>query len=294
MNPVGSFVERFRIVLDMIRFEHTLFAMPFAFTGMVLAARGIPRAATVIGIVVAMVAARSAAMAFNRLVDREFDARNPRTANRALPAGLVDVRFVRVFIVASAIVFVLASWSLNRLAGWLSPLALAVVLGYSYTKRFTVWCHAVLGLALSIAPVGAWVAVRGTLDWPPAILAAAVVFWLVGFDTLYALQDEDFDRSVGLRSLPVALGAKGALGVARASHAAMIVCLGVLGVVHALGIAFHIAVAIAAAIIVWEHRVVSPTDLRRLNIAFFQANVAVSTVILLGAVCATAAGGGVR
>jgi 4-hydroxybenzoate polyprenyltransferase len=278
----------------MIRFEHTLFALPFALMGMILAAKGFPKTGIFVAILVCMASARSAAMAFNRLVDREFDARNPRTVDRALPAGRIGTTFVRVFVLVNAAIFVAGAWSLNALAGCLSPVALAIVFGYSYMKRWTSWCHAVLGLALAIAPMGAWIAVRGSFDLVPVLLSTAVVFWLIGFDTIYALQDEEFDRSEGLKSLPVRLGGRKALVVARFSHAAMVCCLGALGIVGGLGAIYATTVALVGAIIVWEHAMVSPRDLRKLNVAFFQANVAVSTVLLCGTALDLAFAGGAR
>jgi 4-hydroxybenzoate polyprenyltransferase len=279
------FFARLRIVLEMIKIEHTLFALPFAFLGALLGARGLPSGRHIVWILVAMVGARSAAMAFNRLVDRHLDARNPRTAGRALPAGLVSVPFVWAFTVVASLLLVLAAWQLNPLALILSPVALGIAFFYSYTKRFTAWSHAFLGLALSVAPVGAWVAVRGDLRWeaaqPVYWLAAAVVCWLIGFDTIYALQDVDFDRSHGLHSLPARFGPSRALGIGRAFHALMIVCLTLVGVSAGLGAWYFAGVVIAAVLIACEHALIRPDDLRRLNVAFFNLNIAVSAELLL-------------
>lgn len=272
---------KLRIVLEMIKIEHTLFALPFAFMGAILAARGLPEGRTIFWILVAMVGARSAAMAFNRLVDRDYDAKNPRTASRAIPAGLISVGFVRGFTLVASLLLVLAAWQLNPLALALSPVALGIVFLYSYTKRFTHWCHAFLGLALAIAPVGAWVAVAGNLTLVPMTLGAAVVCWLVGFDTIYALQDTDFDKSVGLHSLPVRFGARGALRIGRLCHALMIVLLLVLGKLAGLHGWYFTGVALAAVLIATEHLLISPTDLKRLNIAFFNVNIAVSCGLFL-------------
>ncbi|MBB6049087.1 UbiA-like polyprenyltransferase [Armatimonas rosea] len=272
---------KLRIVLEMIKIEHTLFALPFALMGALLAARGLPDGRTLFWILVAMVGARSAAMAFNRLVDRDYDAKNPRTASRALPAGLVSVGFVKGFTALTSLLLVVAAWQLNPLALALSPVALGVVFLYSYTKRFTHWCHAFLGLALAVAPVGAWVAVRGDLTLVPLALGAAVVCWLVGFDTIYALQDAEFDRGAGLHSLPVRFGARTALAIGRASHALMIVLLLALGRLAGLHGWYFTGVALAAALIAAEHALISPTDLKRLNIAFFNVNIAVSSGLLL-------------
>jgi 4-hydroxybenzoate polyprenyltransferase len=273
--------QKLRVVLEMIKIEHTLFALPFALLGALLAARGLPSGRQLGWILVAMVGARSAAMAFNRLVDRDIDARNPRTANRALPAGLVSVPFVAGFTVAASALLVLAAWMLNPLAFALSPLALGIVFFYSYTKRFTAWSHAFLGLALSVAPVGAWVAVRGTIDPPVLWLAAAVVCWLIGFDIIYALQDVAFDRGAGLRSLPAAFGPDRALWIGRGAHALMIVCLVAAGVAAHLGAWYFGGVGLAAVLVSAEHVLIRPDDLRRLNVAFFNLNIAVSTGLLL-------------
>jgi 4-hydroxybenzoate polyprenyltransferase len=272
---------KLRIVLEMIKIEHTLFALPFAFMGALLAARGLPDGLTIFWILVAMVGARSAAMAFNRLVDRDYDAKNPRTASRAIPAGLISVGFVRSFTLVTSLLLVLAAWQLNPLALALSPIALGIVFLYSYTKRFTHWCHAFLGLALAIAPVGAWVAVAGNLTLVPLTLGAAVVCWLVGFDTIYALQDADFDKNAGLHSLPVRFGATTALRIGRVCHALMIVLLIVLGKLAGLHGWYFTGVALVAVLIAAEHLLISPTDLKRLNIAFFNVNIAVSCGLLL-------------
>lgn len=272
---------KLRIVLEMIKIEHTLFALPFAFMGALLAARGLPRTEKILWILVAMVGARSAAMAFNRLVDREYDARNPRTQNRALPAGLVSVPFVVGFTAGSSLLLVLAAFALNPLAFALSPVALAIVFFYSLTKRFTAWSHAFLGIALSVAPVGAWIAVKGSFALTPLLLGAAVVCWLIGFDVIYALQDVEFDRRAGLRSLPVAFGPERALWIGRAFHALMIVFLVLLGREAALGTLYFAGVVLATILIAAEHILIRPNDLRRLNIAFFNLNTAVSSGLLL-------------
>ena len=279
--PAQSPLEKLRVVLEMIKIEHTLFALPFAFTGAILAANGLPSVWQICWILAAMVGARSAAMAFNRLVDRDFDAANPRTRMRAIPAGLVSVRFVIGFTAAAAAIFILAAFELNRLTLFLAPLALGIVFFYSYTKRFTAWSHAFLGLALAVAPVGAWIAVRGTLELTPLLLGAAVVCWLVGFDTIYALQDVAFDKQAGLNSLPTRYGPTPALWIARAFHALMIAFLVTLGYVTPLGIWYYAGVTLAAILIFAEHTLIKPDDLRRLNIAFYNLNIAVSLSILL-------------
>lgn len=271
-----------RITLEMIKIEHTLFALPFAFLGAVLAARGLPSSWQILWIVVAMVGARSAAMAFNRLIDRQFDAANPRTASRALPAGLLSVQFVAVFTVVSAALFFLAAAMLNQLTLILSPIALGSVLFYSYTKRFTSLSHLVLGWCLSIAPTGAWVAVRGAIDSPvPLLLSLAVLLWTAGFDIIYACQDHAFDVRAGLHSLPQRFGIGRALWLARGLHAAMFAAL--LGIyfltgLHWLGLLGMLA---TAALLIYQHRLVRADDLSRLNVAFFTTNAYVSVILFL-------------
>jgi 4-hydroxybenzoate polyprenyltransferase len=272
--------KKLKIVFEMIKIEHTLFAMPFALIGALLAANGLPDLSTLFWIVVAMVGARSAAMAFNRLVDRDYDAKNPRTASRALPAGLVSVRFVKGFTIIASLLLILAAWKLNPLALKLSPLALFIIFLYSLTKRFTAWSHAFLGLALSIAPIGAWIAVRGTIELTPLILGAAVVCWLVGFDTIYALQDVDFDKKIGLNSLPVKFGPAQSLRIARMFHGVMVLFLVLLGFCARLGGWYFTGVAAAALLVAYQHTIISPTDLKKLNIAFFNVNIMLSTGLL--------------
>jgi 4-hydroxybenzoate polyprenyltransferase len=267
--------------LEMIKWEHSIFALPFALTATLLAANGLPRLLTLFWILVAMVAARSAAMAFNRCADAEHDAANPRTRNRAIPAGLLSRGFVLGFTVIAVMVFVLAASQLNRLALALSPVALAVLLGYSLMKRVTRWSHLVLGLALGIAPAAAWIAVRGSLDLRIVVLTLAVTLWVGGFDVLYACQDYEFDRSAGLYSLPQSLGIPAAFAAARVMHLAMmalLVWLGFLFRFHAFGWAGIVAVGLLLA---YEHALVSPRDLRRLNAAFFAMNGVISMVFLI-------------
>ncbi len=263
-----------RTVLEMIKFEHTIFALPFAFLGMLLAAEGWPEWTTVGWIVVAMVGARSAAMGFNRLVDRRIDAENPRTADRALPAGLVSKTFVIGFVLTSCLVLTIAAWRLNPLAFKLAPLAIAIVLGYSYTKRFTSASHLFLGLAISGAPLGAWIAVRGDIAPAPLALAGAVLLWVAGFDVLYALQDADFDRGAGLHSIPARFGTVGALWISGLLHLGMLALLVALPTLYSpgLGVAYWIGVLGCAGLLAYQHSIVRPKDLSRLNAAFFQAN----------------------
>jgi 4-hydroxybenzoate polyprenyltransferase len=267
-------------VLEMIKFEHTLFALPFAFLGMLLAAGGWPSWRTVLWIVVAMVGARSAAMAFNRLVDRRIDAANPRTAGRALPAGLVTPAAVAAFTAASAGVLVLAAWQLNPLALALSPVALGILFLYSYTKRFTWAAHLFLGLSLSGAPLGAWIAVRGDVQATPLLIAGVVLTWTAGFDILYALQDVDFDRRTGLFSIPARFGVVGALWISAVLHALTLALLALLPRIYlgppALGTPYWVGWAGCLLLICYQHWVVRPGDLSRLNGAFFTANGALS------------------
>jgi 4-hydroxybenzoate polyprenyltransferase len=264
--------------LEMIKWEHSIFALPFALTGAMLAANGLPQPMQIFWIVVCMVSARSAAMAFNRWADASLDAENPRTRMRAIPAGLLSRRFVGAFTLLMTAIFVLASAELNRLTLLLSPLVLAVIFSYSYTKRFTRWSHLVLGLALGIAPAAAWIAVRGSLDPRILILTLAVMFWVAGFDLLYACQDAAHDRAHGLCSVPAIWGVPAAFWIARLLHAAMLVLLLWMARVFALGHFALIGVAIVAALLLYEHMIVSPGDLRRLNAAFFTMNGVISIV----------------
>jgi len=265
-----------RLTLEMIKWEHSVFALPFALTGAVLAAQGWPPARVLLWIVVCMISARSAAMAFNRLVDARLDAENPRTAMRALPAGLLSQGFVAGFVVISSGVFFLGAAMLNPLTLRLAPAALAVVLAYSYMKRVTRWSHLVLGLALGIAPSAAWIAVRGSLDWRIAVLSAAVLLWVAGFDVLYACQDYEHDRKVGLNSVPQAFGMGRAFWIARGMHLAMLLLLLWLVRLFALGVIAYVGVGVVAALLGYEHSIVSPKDLRRMNAAFFTLNGVIS------------------
>jgi 4-hydroxybenzoate polyprenyltransferase len=281
LNHVSTVIKNTRLTLEMIKIEHTLFALPFAFLGAVLAARGLPTPWQILWIVVAMVGARSAAMAFNRIADRSFDARNPRTASRALPAGLLSVGFVWAFTIFAAALFVVAAAMLNRLALILSPVALGCVLLYSFTKRWTQFSHLVLGASLSIAPTGAWIAVRGEFGSPvPLLLSLVVLLWTAGFDVLYACQDYDFDRREGLRSIPARVGIARALWIARALHAAAFLALVWLFLITGLGPLALVGVIATAALLVYQHRLVRANDLSRLNAAFFTTNAFVSVILL--------------
>jgi len=264
----------------MIKWEHSIFALPFALCGAMLAAGGLPTWHQLGWIVVAMVSARSAAMAFNRLADASIDAANPRTATRALPAGVVTPAFVTTFVLISCGIFVLAAAELNRLTLWLSPVALAVVLLYSYSKRFTRWSHLFLGFALGIAPAAAWIAVRGSLDPRILLLTAAVTFWVGGFDVIYACQDYEFDRNHGLHSVPRYLGIHAALWVARAFHLVMLGLLVALVLAFGLGKLAFVGVIAVAVLLAYEHSLVRHDDLSKLNAAFFTMNGIISLVFL--------------
>jgi 4-hydroxybenzoate polyprenyltransferase len=270
-----------RVTLEMIKWEHSIFALPFALTGAVLAAGGWPPLRVLGWIVVCMVGARSAAMAFNRLVDARLDAANPRTAKRALPAGQVSQTFVLLFTVVSAAVFLLGAAMLNRLTLELAPLALAIVLVYSYMKRVTRWSHLVLGLALGIAPAAAWIAVRGSLSPRIVLLTAIVMLWVGGFDVLYACQDFEHDRSVGLHSVPQAFGLQGAFWIARVMHVSMAILLFVLLRAFGLGPIALVGVVLCVALLCYEHAIIAPNDLRRLNAAFFTLNGVISLVFFV-------------
>ena len=275
--PVG-FVQNLKITLEMIKWEHSIFALPFALCGAMLAAGGLPAWHQLAWIIVAMVSARSAAMAFNRLADASIDAANPRTSIRALPSGLLTHSFVSTFVLVSCGIFVLAASQLNRLTLMLSPVALAIVLLYSYSKRFTRWSHLFLGFALGIAPAAAWIAVRGSLDPRILLLTAAVTFWVGGFDVIYACQDFDFDRSHGLHSLPRHLGIHTALWIARVFHLAMLGLLVAFVLVFGLGKLAAVGVIVVAALLAYEHSLVRHDDLSKLNAAFFTMNGVISVV----------------
>jgi 4-hydroxybenzoate polyprenyltransferase len=265
----------------MIKWEHSIFALPFALTAAVLAAGGWPRAGQLAWIIVAMVAARSAAMAFNRLADADLDAANPRTATRALPAGRLSRRFVALFVIVASAALILAAARLNRLALYLSPVALAVVLLYSYTKRFTRWSHLVLGFALGLAPAAAWIAIRGALDPRILVLTAAVTFWVGGFDILYSCQDYEFDRREGLHSIPRFLGIANALWIARGLHLAMLGLLVWLALLFHLGAIGAAGIALVGVLLAYEHSLVSARDLSKLNAAFFTMNGVISVVFFV-------------
>jgi 4-hydroxybenzoate polyprenyltransferase len=276
-----SLLTNIQTTLEMIKWEHSIFALPFALCAAMLAAGGMPTVSKLGWIVLCMVSARSAAMAFNRITDARIDAANPRTAMRAIPAGTLSQRFATVFVLVACLLFVLGAAELNRATLYLSPVALAVVLLYSYTKRFTRWSHLVLGFALGIAPAAAWIAVRGSLDPRILLLTAAVTFWVGGFDVLYACQDIEFDRANSLNSIPQAMGVPKALVVARTLHLVMLGLLLALVLVFGLGKLAIAGVIVVAALLAYEHSLVASEDLSKLNAAFFTMNGVIAVVFFV-------------
>lgn len=265
--------------LEMIKFEHTIFALPFAFVGALLTERNLPAWSDVLWITVAMVGARTAAMSLNRLIDRHIDARNPRTANRALPKGLLSVGEVWVYVIVSFAVLLIAAYQLSPLAVRLFPLVVAILVGYSYTKRFTWACHLWLGAALGFAPLGAWIAIANRIDLAPILLALGVLFWVAGFDIIYACLDYDFDIRAGIHSIPVRFGIPVALRIARGFHVIAPVLFLATGLALHLGVFYFIGVTLAIALLTYEHAIVNPGDLSRVNMAFFHANAVLSVLI---------------
>jgi 4-hydroxybenzoate polyprenyltransferase len=277
--------SRIRTVLEMIKFEHSVFALPFALTGALLAARatqhGWPTLRQILWIVVAMVAARSAAMTINRIADLRYDKENPRTRMRALATGALSVSFAWIFTLVAVVVFFLAAWQLNPLALKLAPLAMAILFFYSFTKRFTSWSHFFLGFALGISPAAAWIAITGSLDWRMLILCAAVTLWVGGFDVLYACQDIDFDRQSGLYSIPKRFGIAKALWIARVMHVGVVLLLAWLAASFGLPWPAWAGIVVVAALLAYEHSLVKANDLSKLNAAFFTVNGYISMLFLL-------------
>ena len=272
---------------EFVRFSHTVFALPFALASMSVAAqsnRGWPGWRTFLLILAAMVCARTAAMGFNRIADRKFDAANPRTAGRHLPTGQMLVTGARWLVIWAATGFVSVTWFINPVCFYLSPVALAVVFFYSYTKRFTDFSHFFLGLSLSLAPVGAWLAVTGKFAVPPLVLALAVMFWLVGFDIIYATQDYESDKRQGLHSLPVRWGIAGALRFARAAHAVMALALAAFGLISGMRLPYYLGVAVITICLAWQHHLARKQDPVSLNVAFFRMNAIISVVLLVAVV----------
>lgn len=276
-----SLIKKLGTTLEMIKFEHTLFALPFAFLGAIMAANGLPAWTQLLWITLAMVGARSAAMTFNRIVDRDVDAENPRTSTRALPSGKLSLSFAWAFLLASVALFLLSAWSLNRLTFVLAPVALISILGYSYAKRFTAFSHLILGWALAIAPTAAWIAVRGAIDSEvPLLLSLFVLMWTSGFDVLYACQDLEFDREAGLRSIPARFGIERSLWIARLFHVQAFIVLLLLVLFAELAWPAWAGAAAVGGLLIYQHSLLKPGDLSRMNAAFFTANAFVSVILL--------------
>lgn len=280
-SKARGFMGRILVTLEMIKFEHSIFALPFALTGAMLAVRGLPSGRQVLWLIVAMVGARSAAMAFNRIADVKFDALNPRTKMRALPKGELSVQFAAAFTVVSCALLVLAAWELNPLAFRLSPVAIALLLGYSFTKRFTAISHFVLGLCLGASPIAAWIALRGDVGVPVLLLGAAVTLWVAGFDIIYACQDVEFDHALGLHSIPKRFGVRSALRVSTLLHIGTLALLVAVARMEGLGWVALAGLAVVGALLVYEHSLVKPSDLSRVNAAFFTINGFVSILLFL-------------
>lgn len=279
---MNAFWQKLKTTLRMIKFEHTLFALPFAFLGAVLAANGLPTVWQIVWITVAMFGARSAAMTFNRIADRKIDALNPRTASREIPSGKLSVGFAWAFLIASIALFELASYELNWLTFELAPIALLSVLGYSYAKRFTSLAHLILGWSLAISPTAAWIAVRGSLDSEiPLLLSLLVMMWTAGFDVLYACQDYEFDKRAGLRSIPARFGIKNSLMIARVFHAQAFLVLVLLYLASGLGWFALVGVFAVGALMIYQHTLVKANDLSRMNAAFFTTNAFVSVILFI-------------
>ncbi|MFQ5962278.1 MAG: UbiA-like polyprenyltransferase [Candidatus Methylomirabilales bacterium] len=276
-RTLGLF-QQVLLLLELIKFPHTIFALPFALTGAVLAARGIPTGEKILWIVVAMVGARTGAMAVNRLVDMDLDALNPRTADRALPRGLLQPVTVCALAILSFAILVFAAGQLNRLCLLLSPVAIGLIIFYSYTKRFTTFSHLILGLCLACAPIGAWIAILGRVDLPPLVLGLAVLFWVAGFDILYALADVEFDRTYGLYSIPARLGDKAGMRVSLAFHAAMPILLAIVGQLLHLGALYYVGLLFVVFLLGYEHATMHRHGLRRLETAFFNVNGLISLI----------------
>ena len=273
---------KIRHLLEMIKFSHTIFAFPFALMGATLAAlaNGQPPTAAQIGwICLAMVGARNAAMGLNRIIDARIDAENPRTAGRQIPAGIISRKEAWIFVISSTLLLLVAAWQLNPLCFYLSPLVLAFFILYAYCKRFTALAHIVLGICLAGAPLGAWIALRSTIEWPILVLALAVLVWVAGFDIFYALQDLDFDRKQGLHSIPVRLGEKGAILLGKILHGLMVGLLLLIPQGLPLGMIYYAGIGVISLMIAWEHHLVKPGDLSKLDAAFFNMNGYISVTI---------------
>jgi len=276
--------RKIRIILEMIKFEHTIFALPFAIMSAFLASNGFPELSKIFWILVAMAGARGCAMAFNRIADAKYDKENPRTQNRAIPVGLISKNAVWLFTIASASLLVFAAYKLNPLAFYLSPVALLVVMGYSYSKRFTMLTHLWLGLSLAIAPVGAWIAIKGEFAFVSMMLGFSVMLWTSGFDIIYACQDKEFDEKFGLYSIPKRFGIKHALQISSALHVITVLGLLCLPFFAQLRYIYMLGVAFVSALLIYEHSIVKPGDLSRVNLAFFTLNGMVSLVLMFLAI----------
>ena len=274
-------LQRITLYLSMVKFSHSVFALPFALTSAQLAAGGIPTLKQTLLIVIAMVSARSGAMGLNRIIDKEIDAQNPRTANRELPKGLIKTTEAVVFVIISFSILVISAYLLNDLCFKLSPVAIAFLILYSYTKRFTWLCHIVLGICISAAPLGAWIAIRGTFDMVIMPMALAVVFWLAGFDVLYALQDIEFDRRVGLKSIPARFGIKRSIMLSRLMHTTTFGLLVTNGILFNLSLAYWIGMVVVGLLLIYEHSLVKADDLSKLDFAFFNMNGYISLVVFV-------------
>lgn len=272
-------LNKVRLYLSMIKFSHSVFALPFALTSAILAAQGLPSTKQIVLIIIAMVSARSAAMGLNRIIDRKFDSLNPRTKDREIPRGAIKTIEAAVFVIVSLLVFLTSAYLLNDLCFKLSPIAIGFLILYSYTKRFTWLCHVVLGVCISAAPLGAWIAIKGSLDIEILPLALAVVFWLAGFDILYALQDIDFDRQYGLKSIPAKFGIRKSIFLARLMHLVTFTLLVITGVVFKLQFAYWLGMAVVAGLLIYEHSLVKEHDLSKLDFAFFNMNGYISLVV---------------
>ena len=279
--PPAGLLSKFRVTLEMIKFEHSVFALPFALTGALLARRGLPAWREIFWIIVAMVGARSAAMTFNRIADVKIDALNPRTRTRALPAGELSLGFAVGFTALSCALLAFAAWQLNALAFKLSPVAIALLLGYSFTKRYTMLSHLVLGLCLGMSPAAAWIALRGDLSASVLLLGAAVTLWVAGFDIIYACQDVEFDHSLGLHSIPRRFGVRAALWISALLHLGTLALLVHVAWMENLGWIAGAGLVVVAALLAYEHSLVKPSDLRRVNAAFFTVNGFISILFFL-------------
>lgn len=275
-------LNKIKQTAELVKFSHTIFALPFALASMVVAAGGWPGSRLFLLILAAMVTARTSAMAFNRWADARIDAQNPRTTNRQIPQGIFSRRFVLTLALTSGLLFIFTTYFINTLAFALAPLALLILWGYSFTKRFTFLSQMVLGLSLGMAPIGAWIAVRGQIEGPPIILGLAVLFWVAGFDIIYATQDESFDRKMGLHSLVVKLGIARALNTARCFHLLTVLILILFGYATHLSGSYYLFVTLVGLSFLYEHRLVSPDDLSKVNAAFFNVNGFVSLLFLIG------------